>query len=841
MRLCSLACFGVALAASCSIPDYRFVDPEPKLPAHCSNGESDATETGVDCGGPECDPCGIGEPCARAADCRDGQCANSLCQDPTCGNDQLDVGETDLNCGGQRCPACQDGATCAVALDCVSGVCLDMKCAAPTCDDQVRNGDEVGSDCGGSCAGCPPGTPCTNEKDCASGLCIGGFCRPTCVTGSAECDGKADTECETNLKNDPLHCGDCETACLFPHAEASCVGGSCALASCKDPYDDCDTEATTGCETNLLTSADNCGACGRACSALNGTATCSDGKCGISCDDGFSDCDGEAKTGCETETGSDVSHCGDCDTVCPAKAGETPYCAEGVCGSTVCPANYGNCNGKISDVCEADLASDPRNCGACGNTCVAEHGTAACKKGVCVVGACESGYGNCDATSADGGYSTGCETNLKTSVPNCGACGKGCAIGNAASLCEAGVCKVKTCTAPYQDCDADGIDCETNTNTDTKNCGGCGANGVACDTVFPNANGTCKAGACVLDQCTANHASCDTSTSNGCETNLLTDAAHCGSCPVACKSVNAGSTSCIAGACKPQCATGFGACGDPAAGCTDSLNTPAHCGSCTNACSGSTRFCLNGACVSSLPVRIVNAAVSGQNPGPDPNNVPSGMPASTLTFSYPLASSRGQYRLLLLALSSLAPSAANAQPKVVRYGSTDMHVFGTPPAFGTPSTFTSFYYLADAELPQGPGTQNFAIDATGGSQAVSLIANVVEFTGVEQATPFDSSARNTGTGCGAIGPVSITVVTSGSFIYDLVAAEWLTTASTIAPAGSLTPSQDLNANYKNLRALSGYRGPVNAGNYSVGWTLPAMASCNNAAHYLIAIRPATTP
>ena len=155
------------------------------------------------------------------------------------------------------------------------------------------------------------------------------------------------------------------------------------------------------------------------------------------------------------------------------------------------------------------------------------------------------------------------------------------------------------------------------------------------------------------------------------------------------------------------------------------------------------------------------------------------MPASTLTFSYPLASARGQYRLLLLALASLAPTAANAQPKSVRYGSTDMHVFGTPAAFGTPSVFTSFYYLVDAELPQSPGTQNFTIDATGTGQTVSLIANAVEFTGVEQATPFDSSARNTGTGCGAVAPVSLTVITSGSVVYDLVSAEWLTTSSTL--------------------------------------------------------------
>lgn len=132
------------------------------LPAHCSNHGKDANETDVDCGGPDCFPCGAGRACHIGADCGNKVCTGSVCQVPSCSDGVQNGQESDVDCGyecNQRCPV---GAKCYWPgdMDCESGVCMPMgpdyigRCQAPTCTDGVKNGDETGMDCGGST--CPP-------------------------------------------------------------------------------------------------------------------------------------------------------------------------------------------------------------------------------------------------------------------------------------------------------------------------------------------------------------------------------------------------------------------------------------------------------------------------------------------------------------------------------------------------------------------------------------------------------------------------------------------------------------------------------------------------------------
>ncbi|MCD6497051.1 MAG: hypothetical protein J7M25_01960, partial [Deltaproteobacteria bacterium] len=45
----------------------------------CSNGVKDGTETDVDCGGSDCDPCDNGKACVGASDCVSGSCVNGVC------------------------------------------------------------------------------------------------------------------------------------------------------------------------------------------------------------------------------------------------------------------------------------------------------------------------------------------------------------------------------------------------------------------------------------------------------------------------------------------------------------------------------------------------------------------------------------------------------------------------------------------------------------------------------------------------------------------------------------------------------------------------------------------
>lgn len=48
----------------------------------CTDGVSNGSETGVDCGGPSCTACAAGQPCSSAADCATGSCVAGVCATP---------------------------------------------------------------------------------------------------------------------------------------------------------------------------------------------------------------------------------------------------------------------------------------------------------------------------------------------------------------------------------------------------------------------------------------------------------------------------------------------------------------------------------------------------------------------------------------------------------------------------------------------------------------------------------------------------------------------------------------------------------------------------------------
>ena len=238
----------------------------------------------------------------------------------------------------------------------------------------------------------------------------------------------------------PDHCGSCDNACEVPHAEAGCSGGECNIESCSTGWEDCNKDPEDGCEqTDIGSSASDCGACGVACPDINGTPRCEDSTCAIECADGYADCNGDAADGCEVATLGDVLHCGGCDMPCPEDAGQTAYCLQGECGQTQCDDGFGNCNGDPGDGCEQDSTSDTANCGRCGGECNVAHGTAGCEAELgCIVQTCDDGWANCNSGDADGGYSDGCEVNTATSTDDCGSCGNACAVANGGGSCVAG-------------------------------------------------------------------------------------------------------------------------------------------------------------------------------------------------------------------------------------------------------------------------------------------------------------------------------------------------------------------------------------------------------------------
>jgi hypothetical protein len=211
-----------------------------------------------------------------------------------------------------------------------------------------------------NCGAC--GTACSSGE-----VCTAGKCAASCGGGTKLCG----TSCaDTNA--DPNNCGGCGTKC---GAGEVCSGGSCG-STCATGQKVCSGGGSSYCATTDTDNA-NCGSCGNQCPSGE---VCSGGSCGASC--------GDKETACKPTTGSpycaatasDSLNCGSCGKACPTPANAIPGCSDSACGFA-CTTGYVDCNGVATDGCEAKLATDPNNCGGCGQ---------ACPSGICAGGICSS-------------------------------------------------------------------------------------------------------------------------------------------------------------------------------------------------------------------------------------------------------------------------------------------------------------------------------------------------------------------------------------------------------------------------------------------------------------------
>lgn len=90
---------------------------------------------------------------------------------------------------------------------------------------------------------------------------------------------------------------------------------------------------------------------------------------------------------------------------CPKPANAYAGCADGACSLSECEMGYDDCDGDESNGCEAKLANDAQNCGACGAVCEgADNASVGCLGGACVLTACQDGW-----FDNDDFYENGCE------------------------------------------------------------------------------------------------------------------------------------------------------------------------------------------------------------------------------------------------------------------------------------------------------------------------------------------------------------------------------------------------------------------------------------------------
>jgi hypothetical protein len=166
-----------------------------------------------------------------------------------------------------------------------------------------------------------------------------------------------------------------------------------------------------------------------------------------------------------------------------------------------------------------------------------------------------------------------------------------CAFANADAACDQGKCTLDGCQNPFRNCDESPQNgCETNLLSDVAHCGGCNQ---ACSA--PHAEPACEDGDCAIASCDPGWEDCNGAPGDGCEANLQSSSDTCGQCDIACPAP----LSCQAGECVLVCDPGLGDCNDdPADGCETPLSSLQHCGGCDMPCDlpNATPICSAGTC-----------------------------------------------------------------------------------------------------------------------------------------------------------------------------------------------------------------------------------------------------
>ncbi len=290
----------------------------------CDDGIQNGSETGVDCGGPDCPACptcddGIQNGSETGVDCGGPDCP--ACE--TCDDGIQNGSETGVDCGGPDCPACE---TCDDGIQ--NGSETGVDCGGPdcpaceTCDDGIQNGSETGVDCGGpDCPACPT---CDDgiQNGSETGVDCGGPDCPACET----CDDGIQNGSETGVDCGGPDCPACET-CDDGIQNGSETGVDCGGPDCP-ACPTCDDGIQNGNETGVDCGGPDCPAC----------ETCDDGI--QNGDETGVDCGGPDCPACETcddgiqngdETGVDCG--GSCPDVCDE-------CEENVVTLTIVLDNY---------------------------------------------------------------------------------------------------------------------------------------------------------------------------------------------------------------------------------------------------------------------------------------------------------------------------------------------------------------------------------------------------------------------------------------------------------------------------------------------------------------------
>ena len=275
-------------------------DTTPTQTATCSDGVKNGSETGLDCGGSDCNQCAVGGGCQTNANCLSGYCKGNFCAEAKCTDGEKNGVETDVDCGGD-CGACGPGQACIKADDCGTGVCESNLCLEPQalcqagelqCKDEAtaQTCEGAGGDAQWVDTACASAT-----EYCVNGQCV---CKPQCGQKTCGDDGCGGA-CGTCQGQDVCQ----EDSCV---CVPSCAGKECGSDGCGGPCD--------GCPNGGICSANGLCDCAPACDGLDCGPDGCGGECGA-CDEGV-DCSNNGQCGCTPDCEGKTCDYDGCGGVC---------------------------------------------------------------------------------------------------------------------------------------------------------------------------------------------------------------------------------------------------------------------------------------------------------------------------------------------------------------------------------------------------------------------------------------------------------------------------------------------------------------------------------------------
>jgi len=357
---------------------------------------------------------GGGQTCGTAeGECRTGTtrcsmgrtvCDNEITPSPeTCNGRDDDcngvtdnaVNQTDTRVGG---PCGMTRGECRAGTNaCVNGalVCMNAVNSVPEtcngrdddCDGNVDNGIASGGACGMTRGQCRAGT-----LQCSGGtmVCTGavGQTLETCNQLDDDCDGSTDEDFDK--QNDPNNCGVCGRTCTaISNAVTGCMGGNCVLRQCAPGFYNLDRIDSNGCEyaCQFTGAAEVCNGLDDDCDGSTDEARSASEPLGVLAPSGFCRSTGPCN-------GATVSCQGTRGFVCnyPSTVDVDPMTGQPAPVETRCDTLDNNCNG-LTDESFTQL----------GQSCASQAGCAPIGRFVC------NGTGNGVSCNAPGSSAELCD------------------------------------------------------------------------------------------------------------------------------------------------------------------------------------------------------------------------------------------------------------------------------------------------------------------------------------------------------------------------------------------------------------------------------------------------